>query len=348
MEKRPAINALISRANKMNKTFMTYSRPPIFIVGNPRSGTTLLRLMLTCHPRIGIPPEGGWLVQMYPKYHNVLIDQTNIEGIVSELLLTPKVEEWKLDYSILMDDLENNMPEDYSSFARRIYAHYISRSGKVRWGDKNNYYLYHIKTIARIFPDAVFLHIVRDGRDVACSYRDLRNVKGEYAPMLPSSACIAAYDWTKNIRQIQSGIQAVGLQHAYTIRYEELVQQSENTLKEICGFLGEDYDERMLAFAEQNRANKLEPDTYMAWKSLTRDPVTESRVGRWRHEMFDEDRLAFAILSNSVLRQYIYETENIKPRISSLIFIIYLLLRICEHRGQILFRKVVNKVRRAR
>lgn len=303
--------------------------------------------MLTCHPHISIPPEGGWLIQLYPEYHDVSIDSKNLGKLVNALLQTPKIESWKLDYADLMLDLENDTPTNYKSFANRIYLHYAHLTGKIKWGDKNNFYLHHIDTIGRLFSEAVFIHIVRDGRDVACSYRDLREVKGEYAPSLPSSAIISAYDWTKNIRKIHKGFREVGLQRTFTLRYEDLVQEPEKTLRDVCAFLGEDYNPGMLQYAEENREKKLEPDAFMTWKGLTQASVTSSRIGRWKQEMFDEDRLAFSLLSNILLRKYCYETEPIVINIASLVYYLFVFAGIFQYRMARLAKKLLLKLRKS-
>jgi hypothetical protein len=185
-------------------------KPPVFIIGSPRSGTTLLRLMLTCHPEICVPPEGGWLLQLYPRYRNLPLTIGTLTAFVDDLLKTPKIEEWNLNRDQLLDYLERNSPSNYANLAERIYFFHASRFGKSRWGDKNNSYLNRIKKIANIFPEAQFLHIIRDGRDVACSYQDLAALKGQrYAPVLPNNIVGAAYSWKKNVQRIQNGFNRI-------------------------------------------------------------------------------------------------------------------------------------------
>ena len=285
---------------------------PIFIIGNPRSGTTMLRLMLTCHPNICVPPESGWLIGLYSKYNDFAFDKGRIRAFVNDLFLSPMIEVWGLDSLSLLERLEKAKPKDYATLASHVYFHYVEihQPGKLRWGDKNNFYLNYIEKINRIFPDAVFLHIIRDGRDVACSYRDLSQTKGKYAPKLPASVCGAACDWVKNVKTIQKCLSTIGAERALTIRYEDLVQQPQKTLQTICAFLGEDYDERMLNFDEENQRKQLEPEIFMDWKARTQKPLTDSRVGRWKQEMFEEDKRLFQFLARKTLMSYGYEVES--------------------------------------
>jgi hypothetical protein len=292
--------------------------PPIFIIGSPRSGTTMLRLMLTCHPRICVPPEGTWLMQLYRRYHNVVFNEASIEAFIDDILSSPKIEEWQLCRADLLKLLEKDLPQDYAALASRVYLNYAERYGKVRWGDKNNPYLHHIKKIAHLFPSAMFVHIVRDGRDVACSYRDLSQVSGKYAPNLSTNICSIACQWASNVKLVQKNFAIVGTERVLTIRYEDLVRCPEKTLRAICNFLGEDYDSRMLHFAEKNRKNQLEPEVFMGWKALTKEPVTTARVGRWKRNLSEKEQIVFQLLSADVLASYGYELKEVTERSFSL------------------------------
>lgn len=315
---------------------------PIFVIGNPRSGTTLLRLMLTAHPNIGIPPESGWLIELYDRYNQQTLEGKTVKAFIDDLLSVPKIEEWHLDREELLARLECLTPMDYSAAAEEIYRFYLEKQGpKSRWGDKNNYYLNHIDKLAMLFPEAQFLHIVRDGRDVACSYRDLSQATGRYAPTLPSGICEAAIHWTNNIGRIEKSLAHIGSQRSFTIRYEDLVSEPEATLTRVCAFLDEDFDEGMLAFDELNKSENLEPEIYMSWKALTRHPLTAARVGRWQREMFQEDQLLFELVANKTLRTYDYEGAAISSTLSipKLYLRGYVLLSQGAWYGQTMLRK---------
>lgn len=299
----------------MKSVNLENAKPPIFIIGNPRSGTTMLRLMLTCHPDIGIPPESGWFIHLYQKYHQTIFDQVAMTEFLNNLSHSPKIEGWELDYSQLQQFLAKNLPLNYCDLISQIYYFYINTQDKCRWGDKNNFYLKHIKTIYKLFPNAYFIHIIRDGRDVACSYRNLSQAQGQYAPDLPASVCGAAYDWVRNIRKIQDSFQQINHNQTITIHYEDLTQDAEKTLQKICTFIGETYDSKMLDFAEENKQKQLEPKVFMGWKELTSKPLTTSRVKRWKREMFEEDKYLFQIFGKTALQHYGYELANINLRV---------------------------------
>jgi hypothetical protein len=320
-------------------------KPPIFIIGSPRSGTTMLRLMLTCHHRICIPPEGGWLVQLYKKYSDVSFNEVTIRAFIDDLLSTPKIEGWNLNRTSLLEQFEKTPPANYAAVVSQIYLHYAERYGKVRWGDKNNFYLKHLNKLDSLFSNAFFIHIVRDGRDVACSYRELSQIKGQYAPSLPNNISKAAFDWRNNLEIIERSFRSISASRVLTVRYEDLVRDSEATLTMICAFLGEEFDEHMLSFADENRKGQLEPDVFMGWKALTKEPVTDTRVGRWKQEFTTEDTHIFEFIAKHMLENHGYGLSNSS---SGSFLSLMLRLRVDSYRLSQEIRKIGHKVKRYR
>jgi hypothetical protein len=291
---------------------MPANNAPIFIIGNPRSGTTLLRLMLTCHPRIVIPPEAGFLIQLQKEHGGFRGGAEALDHFVAALLASPKFEYWKLPEPVLRRALAEAKPGTYAALIAAVYVCYASvhQPGKPRWGDKNNHYLAYIETIASLFPDARFVHIVRDGRDVACSYRSLADVKGEYAPRLPSDVFEAVFDWNRNLARIRRSFARVGWKRAHELRYEDLVREPESVLRRVCEFLGEEYSPAMLEYDRENRERELEPRDFDAWKRKNRDGVDLTAVGRWERELSAEEKALAQMAGATMLRQYRYATPT--------------------------------------
>lgn len=282
---------------------------PIFIIGNPRSGTTLLRLMLTCHPNIVIPPEGGFLVHLFERYGGFAGEPDMIDAYAADVIACRKMDEWNMEAGELGRFLQEREPRNYHDLGDGVYAFFASKhkSGWTRWGDKNNYYLKHIPTLAQIFPEAKFVHIVRDGRDVACSYRELSQTKGTYAPQLPNSVVEIAVQWRDNLNQIANSFKSLNPGQAYTIRYEDILLSAEETLKDLCSFLGEPYNVNMLEYYKENTERSLEPEVYMQWKKKTKEELDPSRAFRWKTGMFLEDVALFEKIAGDVLQQHGYE-----------------------------------------
>src|ERR1051326_8315559 len=153
-----------------------------FILGNPRSGTSLLRVMLDSHSHIVSPPESGFLLWWHKKYKDwSLQDSKNdnkVEEYIADLKTSKKIETWNLDFVEIKKIISKELPSNYAQLSSLIYYSYGVNKKKYAsaFGDKNNYYLNHIDEILKIYPNAYFIHLIRDGRDVACSYMDLKNL----------------------------------------------------------------------------------------------------------------------------------------------------------------------------
>ena len=126
-------------------------KEPFFIIGNPRSGTTLLRLMLTCHPNIVVPPECGFAVWWYPKYDNLknwINDETLIQQFLDDLMISKKIESWQINFPELFKYLITSKPQSYGDIVSSVYEWYGLNQGKniSIWGDKNNFHIRYIHT----------------------------------------------------------------------------------------------------------------------------------------------------------------------------------------------------------
>lgn len=287
---------------------------PIIIVGNPRSGTTLLRLILTCHPRICIPPEGPFLFLLEPKYGQIReFEDTDIIHFVDDIFSVTKMEEWNLDRDRLIHHMKGRKKRSFASLVEEVYREYMRATGqiKARWGDKSGSYTIHrLDAIQRSLPGAFLLHIVRDGRDVACSYRSLKGMEGKYAPNLPDNIFDIASTWVSNINTIDSFMDRWPSSQQAEVRYEDLVRSPKATLQRLCAALGERYDPGMLQFHIQNKKHSLEPEVFLDWKEKTRTEVSASQVGRWRKELSQDDVFKFEVLAKDELMRHNYELNT--------------------------------------
>ena len=268
------------------------SRGPIFVIGNPRSGTTLLRLMLTCHPRICIPPEAGFALWLEPTYADWQKNDPRLGGFLDALFDSRKFETWELDREALALDIARQSPVDYASLIGCVYSHYSSHNnpGWTTWGDKNNSYVTHVARLHRLFPGARFVHIVRDPRDIACSYLELSKAEHstDYQPRLSDDIHVIARQWKHNICQVERDFGEIGDSLTHCLRFEDLVVHPVDTLVALCGFLDEPFDPLMLNYHEENANLQLEPPDFLSWKQLTLSPLQTNRVGRYRSDLSEK------------------------------------------------------------
>jgi hypothetical protein len=270
--------------------------------------------MLTSHRDIMIPPECGFALWLYDKYIRKSEHEWRDKGLLlqyaRDVLESRKIEFWDIDIGELSIFLQNNSPTDYASATSLVYALYaLKHKGRItRWGDKNNYYLHHISRLKALFPGAVFIHIVRDGRDVACSYLELKKLRTQspYAPKLPGTVEAIAQEWRDNLTEIRLSFDAFRWEGVHELRYEDLVTNTDGTLHAICGFLGEEWDPMMLEYHRLNREQHLEPQELLAWKSKTLQRVDNRQIGKFRKILTAEQIRIFEQMAGPALGLYGY------------------------------------------
>jgi Sulfotransferase family len=188
---------------------------PIFIVGCPRSGTTLMRLVLDSHLNISCGPETHFLGAL----------GTVLEDRWDELQL------FGFDRRYWNDKI--------ADFFGSFQAEYAMRRGKRRWADKTPIYSRHLLLINELFPDCRVVHVIRDGRDVVASHRE----RWGYRRALKS-----VDRWRADIRMIREAGVGMGPGRYIEVRYEEMVGAPEPTLKNLLLWLGEPWDDRVLNY----------------------------------------------------------------------------------------------------
>ena len=258
---------------------------PVFIIGNPRSGTTLLRLTLNSHPSICIPPESHfffWLEQKYGGWNM----KDGLNNYINDLFASTKFETWKIGKNELVNYINQREPENYAELNACIYLLYAQNNDKPNsvWGDKNKLWKEKLPKVQFYYPEARFIHIHRDGRDVACSYKELskRNMTSKYAPKLPSDIKEIAIKWKTNIRYLIDFSKTIDPSKIITVSYEELVKKQDAIGKELCQFLGIVEPTHELSHLSTG-ANKFdEPEEFMEWKEKTKQPADITNIGKYQ------------------------------------------------------------------
>jgi Sulfotransferase family len=271
---------------------------PFFIVGNDRSGTTMLRLIVDRGPDAAVPPESMFLTD-----YAAALDAGEPRDPVSAARLMravwehPKVRLWELPPQPPAVPPELRGEDAYRFIAAAPFEAYAARHGKRRWGDKTPHYVHHVDHLLRLWPRARFVVLVRDGRDVALSLRRM--------PFGPNNAWAAAQWWARGIRAGERA-QRAHPDAVLTIRYEDLARRPEEEVHRLCAFLGLRYADDMLALEDVDPA-RIVPDQ-AAWFPTLFDGINTSAVGRWQREMSRRDQRIFAALAGAELERLGYET----------------------------------------
>ncbi len=282
-----------------------FQAPPIFILGNPRSGTTLLRLMLGSHPHISVPPECGFAIWLQRDYGDWSSGQSS-KSFLEDLSKCKKFCTWELGISEIQQVIDQVRPTSYSELVSTVYAAYKQklRPKAHRWGDKNNFHVSHVDDLVCLFPDAYFIHIVRDVRDVVCSYRDMEKYRdtSPYAPRLSTDSNEIAQEWIQNTHSVTTSFSLMNASKRLTICYERLVADPQHELQMICNLLDEPFSLDMLQFHSQN----LEPAELLPWKQRTLKPVGEERVQRYKRDLSELEQEKLLSLCHAQLEGFGY------------------------------------------
>jgi len=282
--------------------------PAPFIVGSPRSGTTLLRLMLDSHPQLAIPPETGFLP---PALGSLFGSDERQRHSFSEAIINfppdaPGWQDFGIEPDAFMSELQMITPFHVDEAIRCFYRMYAARFRKDRWGDKTPSYGRHMRAIERVLPEACFIHIIRDGRDVALSLRDLWFSPGRDMTTL-------ARQWRRDICATRR--QSLGCRRYLELRYESLVLDPETCLRDICDFIEIDYDPAMKNYHRRAPGRLREQQTRtltsgkilvtqderVAQQRLTLSPPDPSRIFRWRTAMLPSERAQYEAIAGGLL-----------------------------------------------
>lgn len=212
---------------------------PIIVLGVSRSGTTLLRSMLDRHPDVAIPTESYFIPQLHDR-HGDAPDRARIIADVGRL---QRVREWGITES----DLDSRLAASptFAEVVDAIYATWAERRGAVRYGDKTPLYMQHLDLLERVFPDAQYVHIVRDARAAGLSFVGMQR-KARFNWSRPRRVEDFACQWRREVADARALGERVGAARYLELRYEDLVAEAEPNLHAICAFLGLAFDPVML------------------------------------------------------------------------------------------------------
>jgi hypothetical protein len=286
--------------------------PSPFVVGVPRSGTTLLRLMLDAHPKLTIPPETHFV----PAVIRAVRRGRTADGVAAVITDHRRWADFGLDADALRERIGAVDPLEAGGAIRAFYELYADKQGKPRWGDKTPGYATKMRRIQKALPEARFIHVIRDGRDVIAS-------RARRAQREPLPVDVAARRWKRRVLSTRK--RAEDVEHYMEVRYEDLVAGPEETLRRVCSFIELPFDEAMLAYHERaaerlaeidrdlparRGRHELEAQPRIAAHEHADEPPLAQRAGAWREEMSPEDFAAFEAEAGGLLADLGYEISG--------------------------------------
>jgi hypothetical protein len=272
-------------------------RPPLVLLGVSRSGTTLLRVILDRSPGIAIPDE-SFFVPLLARRHRKTIDG---ERFLDDVARTPAVRDWGVSVADVEARIHSGMPTGAAISA--IYEAYAEAAGKPRWGDKTPMYMRHLPLLEELFPDAQYVHLVRDGRDAALSF--LQMPEGTFTrtwahPTTPAQfACL----WRKEVADARALGARVGAARYVEVRYEAIVADPGEAVRAICSFAELPFEPAMLEYA-----GAVDVSAKPHQQRLLIPPTTGVRS--WRDDMSEEDVARFEAVAGDLLAELGYEVTS--------------------------------------
>jgi len=277
---------------------MNTAPPPIMVVGVDRSGTTLLSLMLDSHSRIAIPYES----KFFMRYHNMPDQLGNLaepearRALIERMLNEPSVRQW--GHTVAIGDVELDRCTSLASSIDALYSAHARACGKDIWGDKTPSYITSLHVLNALFPEARFIHIIRDGRDVASSL-----VQQWWGP---NDFAEAMRYWHERVSCARKMLRMLPENRFIEVRFEDLVANPRNTLESITTFLGLDFEEAMLDAYTRKASSRVGESLSEIHPHLHEKPNPEQAY-KWKRQVPASDQAIAHEIAGRTLAELGYE-----------------------------------------
>ncbi len=274
----------------------TYPFP--FLVGCGRSGTTLLRAMLVAHPQMAIPHESYFVVpfcrnrRRYERRGGF-----DIHRFATDLFLHRWFIRWGLSDQEIERALADESPQTVADGVRAVFAAYARHREKTRYGDKTPSYVLNLPLLARLFPEGRFIHLIRDGRDVALSLLDVQ--------FGPNGVEDAALFWKRHVARGRRAGRSMEGDRYLEIRYEDLVADPARCLRALCSFIDLRFDDSMLRYYH-GAEDVVKDFRYPEEQRHLLQPPTKG-LRDWRTQMQERDVVRFEAIAGDLLEDLGYE-----------------------------------------
>ena len=263
----------------------------LFILGAPRSGTTFLASVLS-DSKYGTPIETHFITKYYKslRKYGDLSSLSNFRQLIKQILRERPIQQWGLTLNIDRFFLELSPDYSYSHIVDALLSRYRLGNPGASWGDKTPHYLEDVEILPKLFPNAKFIYIVRDGRDVALSLLK--------KPWGPNNIVSCAEYWTL-LNSRDDELDKIGQEGSlFFLHYEKLLEDPVGTTRDIYGFLGEELPESRVSFIQK----------------YTKTTNKE----KWKSEMTANQIRRFEAVAGNKLKALGYPVLNPKSRLSNL------------------------------
>lgn len=283
---------------------ITLEERPVFIIGSERSGTTLVLAILACHPRIAVP-EVTWYYPRFRPYLHTYGDlgvSANFNTLAHEMAYGLRVPFWRMpdaNPATFGQEIAARAAEIEQSFAgvfAAMFERYADHVSKPRWGEKTPGNVWYVDRILEDFPNAQFVYIYRDCRDASAEF-----IESQFGP---TNAYTAARMWRDGQQAVKPFRESLGADQWFGIRYEDFVRDPVIHLKSMCAFLGEEYDDALMAFHTTpvaQRRGKTKDNWALA------HPITDRHVGIYKSQLSIDQQRIMAWVAGDLMRELGYD-----------------------------------------
>jgi hypothetical protein len=272
----------------------------LFILGRGRSGTTLLSSLLNGNKEICVAPECLFLMNLAGKYENIHFNTTLIDKFCRDIFLESRIKIWSFNQNQLSEFLRKNIKPGYAfkQAVKLVYSAHAYFSGKhsaVILGDKNPHYALFSSKLFSLFPEAYWIHIIRDPRANIASYK---RVRFDY-----SNTGILAGRWREyNEHILNTELSRTG--KYLLIRFEDLLRDTKNNLDNIMKFLNIDVP-------GHRRISLSVPDHLKSvpWHKKLSGNLLQSSIDEWKTELSPKDIIVTENLCEELMEQFHYQPQ---------------------------------------
>lgn len=275
---------------------------PIFVVGAPRSGTTMLAVLLGRHANIAMPPETLFFTDFLPRAKADGSLATR-EQKLAAALAHHRIKDLGLAREEVLPIFQQH-ENTFESLFQSLLEAYARRKGAGRAGEKTPKHIEHVPHLLRTFPEAKVICIVRDGRDVVISL-----LKVPWAePGNPRRLGLFCTEWNEYARMALDYQKNLSSGQFFLVRYEDVLREPEANLRALCSFINEPYDQGLL---DPERGAEAVPHWESEWKAKAAKALDPSRIEAWRRHPDQKLVWRMNALMGSVLRRFGYPETSL-------------------------------------
>jgi Sulfotransferase family len=255
----PAVSGNLTRSGEMQEAI----NRPIFVVGSPRSGTSILTWCLGQHPNMFPVPESNWLGDF--AVHVAIGYQIGAARGDRSILSAMDIGDDEL-FATVGQSINGLILHHRQNLERKRQTTSPASEPKGRWVDGTPEYSFHICGLRKLFPDALFVHILRDVRAVVRSMLNFHRVAG--FQLVPNEDKAYRY-WLRAVNGCVEAERAYGPRVVYRIRYTDLIDNPESAMRSLLDFLGEPYTARCLEPLGRRINSSNVPDDFVVENPAT-------------------------------------------------------------------------------